>query len=304
MTATPLHLPQQDVVKGSLYMAIAMAAFVSNDTLVKLLANELPVGTLVFVRGVFASLILFAATAASGNLQKLPLIFSRDVALRAGTDVISTLLFITALVHMPIGNLTSIVQAAPLVVTALAAIFLKEHVGWRRTAAIIAGFTGVVLITKPAAGSFDRYSLLPLIVVASVAIRDIITRRIPLTVPVLIVALANSLFVVAGAFGLALLEGGLKMPSVAQALILGAAGIFLSLGYLFMVNTLRYTDISASASIRFSVVLWALLSGVFVFNERPDRLALIGIALIVSSGMYTLHREAKLKRLRKGQTAA
>jgi drug/metabolite transporter (DMT)-like permease len=304
MTATPLHLPQQDVVKGSLYMAIAMAAFVSNDTLVKLLANELPVGTLVFVRGVFASLILFAATAASGSLQKLPLIFSRDVALRAGTDVISTLLFITALVHMPIGNLTSIVQAAPLVVTALAAIFLKEHVGWRRTAAIIAGFTGVVLITKPAAGSFDRYSLLPLIVVASVAIRDIITRRIPLTVPVLIVALANSLFVVAGAFGLALLEGGLKMPSVAQALILGAAGIFLSLGYLFMVNTLRYTDISASASIRFSVVLWALLSGVFVFNERPDRLALIGIALIVSSGMYTLHREAKLKRLRKGQIAA
>jgi drug/metabolite transporter (DMT)-like permease len=304
MTATPLHLPQQDVVKGSLYMAIAMAAFVSNDTLVKLLANELPVGTLVFIRGVFASLVLFAATAMSGSLQKLPLIFSRDVALRAGTDVISTLLFITALVHMPIGNLTSIIQAAPLVVTALAAIFLKERVGWRRTAAIIAGFTGVVLITKPAGGSFDSYSLLPLIVVASVAVRDIITRRIPITIPALIVALANSLFVVAGAFGLALLEGGLKMPSIAQALILGAAGVFLSLGYLFMVNTLRYTDISASASIRFSVVLWALLSGVLVFGERPDWLALMGIVLIVGSGIYTLHREAKLKRLRKGQTPA
>jgi drug/metabolite transporter (DMT)-like permease len=304
MTATPLHLPQQDVVKGSLYMAIAMAAFVSNDTLVKLLANELPVGTLVFIRGVFASLILFAATAMSGDLQKLPLIFARDVALRAGTDVISTLLFITALVHMPIGNLTSIVQAAPLVVTALAVIFLKERVGWRRTAAIIAGFTGVVLITRPAAGGFDRYSLLPLIVVASVAVRDIITRRIPVTVPALIVALANSLFVVAGAFGLALLEGGLKMPSIAQVLILAAAGVFLSLGYLFMVNTLRYTDISASASIRFSVVLWALLSGVLVFGERPDRLALIGIALIVGSGIYTLHREAKLKKLRNSQAQA
>src|SRR5215217_2165664 len=85
MTATPLHLPQQDVVKGSLYMAAAMAAFVSNDTLVKLLASELPVGTLVFIRGAFASVVLLAATAASGNLQKLPLIFSRDVTLRAGT---------------------------------------------------------------------------------------------------------------------------------------------------------------------------------------------------------------------------
>jgi drug/metabolite transporter (DMT)-like permease len=304
MTATPLHLPQQDVVKGSLYMAIAMAAFVSNDTLVKLLASELPVGTLVFFRGAFASLILLAATVMSGSLHKLPLIFSPDVALRAGTDVISTLLFVTALVHMPIGSLTSIVQAAPLVVTALAAIFLKERVGWRRTAAIITGFAGVVLITKPAGDSFDGYSLLPLIVVASVAVRDIITRRIPATVPVLIVALANSLMVVAGAFVLALAEGGLKMPSIAQGLILGAAGVFLSLGYLFMVNTLRYTDISASASIRFSVVLWALLSGVLVFGERPDRLAVAGIVLIVGSGIYTLHREAKLKRLRKGHTAA
>jgi drug/metabolite transporter (DMT)-like permease len=110
--------------------------------------------------------------------------------------------------------------------------------------------------------------------------------------------------VVGGAFVLALAEGGLKMPSIAQGLILGAAGVFLSLGYLFMVNTLRYTDISASASIRFSVVLWALLSGVLVFGERPDRLAVAGIVLIVGSGIYTLHREAKLKRLRKDHTAA
>ena len=176
--------------------------------------------------------------------------------------------------------------------------------GWRRTAAILAGFTGVVLITRPTRQSFDGYSLLPLIVVASVAVRDIITRRIPVTVPVLIVALANSLMVVAGAFVLALFEGGLEMPNIVQALILGAAGVFLSLGYLFMVNTLRYTDISASASIRFSVVLWALLSGIFVFGERPDRLALIGIGLIVGSGIYTLHREAKLKKLRASQNAA
>ena len=125
---------------------------------------------------------------------------------------------------------------------------------------------------------------MPLIVVASVAVRDIITRRIPATIPVLIVALANSLMVVAGAFALALVEGGLKMPTIAQALILGAAGVFLSLGYLFMVNTLRYTDISASAAIRFSVVLWALLSGVLVFGERPDGLAMAGIVLIVGWG--------------------
>jgi drug/metabolite transporter (DMT)-like permease len=199
---------------------------------------------------------------------------------------------------MPIGNLTSVTQAAPLVVTALAAIFLKEQVGWRRTAAIIAGFIGVMLIMKPNTAGFDRYSIMALVLVAGIAVRDIITRRIPASVPALVVALSNSLAVVAGAYLLAVFEGGLVMPRGQQLIYLAAAGAFLSLGYLFMVQTLRYSDISSSATIRFSVVLWALFSGMAVFGERPDRYALIGIVLIVASGIYTLRREAKLKKQR------
>jgi drug/metabolite transporter (DMT)-like permease len=304
VAAAPLHLPQQNALKGGLYMAIAMAAFVSNDTLLKLLSHELPVGTLIFVRGVFASIMLFAATVFSGALPKLPLMFSGHVLLRSLTDVVSTILFISALVHMPIGNLTSVTQAAPLVVTALAAIFLKERVGWRRTAAIIAGFIGVMLIMKPNTSGFDRYSIMALVLVAGIAVRDILTRRISASVPALVVALANSVFVVAGAYGLALFEGGLVMPRGYQVIYLAAAGAFLSLGYLFMVQTLRYANISATASIRFSVVLWALLSGIVVFGELPDGYAVVGILLIVASGIYTLHREAKLKKQRTSQAAA
>jgi S-adenosylmethionine uptake transporter len=284
-------------------MAIAMAAFVSNDTLLKLLSQELPVGTLIFVRGVFASLVLFAATAFSGALPKLPQMLSRNVLIRSLSDVVSTILFISALVHMPIGNLTSVVQAAPLAVTALAAIVLKEHVGWRRTLAMVTGFLGVMLIMRPSTGGFDRYSVMALMVVAGVAVRDILTRRISASVPALIVALANSIFVVIGAFGLALLEGGLVMPNGYQMVHLAAAGVFLSLGYLFMVQTLRYADISASATIRFSVVLWALLSGVAMFGEWPDRYAIVGILLIVGAGVYTLHREATLRKQSAAQAA-
>jgi S-adenosylmethionine uptake transporter len=230
--------------------------------------------------------------------------FSGKVLLRSAIDVVGTITFIVALVHMPIGNITSITQAAPLVVTALAAIFLKEHVGWRRTTAIVAGFVGVMLIMKPNASGLDSYSIIALVMIMAIAVRDIITRRIPATVPALLVALANGLFVMAGALGFALLEGGLVMPRGQQLVLLAAAGVLLSLGYLFMVQTLRYADISTSASIRFSVVLWALLLGMMVFGEWPDRYALIGIALIVASGIYTLHREAKLKRLKARQTEA
>ena len=285
-------------------MAIAMASFVSNDTLVKLLSPELPVGTLIFWRGVFASLILLAALCINGGLPHLPMAASPKVVLRSLTDGIATILFITALVHMPIANLTSISHAAPLVVTALAAIFLKEHVGWRRTTAILVGFLGVLLITRPSSGGFDRYALMGVGVVAGVALRDILTRRIPSSVPALVVAFANSALVVAAAFVLAQIEGGLEMPRWHQLLHLVAAGVFLSLGYLFMVQTLRFADISASASIRYTGVLWALLSGIVVFGEIPHRLALVGIVLIVASGIYTLHRESKLKRLKAAQTPA
>lgn len=302
MTATPLHLPRQDALKGGVYMAIAMAGFVSNDTLIKLLSPELPVGTLIFWRGVFASLILLAALSISGGLPHLPMATSPKVLLRSLTDGIATILFITALAHMPIANLTSISHAAPLVVTALAAIFLREQVGWRRTTAILVGFAGVLLITRPSSGGIDRYALMGVGVVAGVAIRDILTRRIPSSVPALVVAFANSAIVVAAAFVLAQIEGGLEMPHGHQLLYLMAAGVFLSVGYLFMVQTLRLADISASASVRFTGVLWALLSGVMVFGEIPDRLALVGIVLIVASGIYTLHREAKLKRLKAAQT--
>jgi drug/metabolite transporter (DMT)-like permease len=168
---------------------------------------------------------------------------------------------------------------------------------------MVTGFTGVLLITRPSAGGFDKYSVMALLVVAGVAVRDILTRQIPASIPALIVALANGAFVMVGSFALALLEGGLIMPDAIQMAYLGAAGMFLALGYLFMVQTLRYADISASATIRFSVVLWALLSGVVIFREWPDSLAIVGMLLIVGAGVYTLHREAKLKRQRTAQAA-
>jgi drug/metabolite transporter (DMT)-like permease len=302
VTATPLHLPRQDALKSGVYMAIAMASFVSNDTLMKLLSAELSVGTLIFWRGVFASLILFVTLSLNGALPHLPMAASPKVLLRSLTDGIATILFMAALVHMPIANLTSINHAAPLVVTALAAIFLKEQVGWRRSSAIVVGFVGVLFIARPSSGGFDRYALMGLGVVVGVALRDILTRRIPSSVPAPVVAFANSFLVMVAALILALIEGGVEMPRAHQLLYLMAAGVFLALGYLFMVQTLRYADVSASAPIRFSGVLWALLSGILVFGEIPDQLALAGIVLIVGSGLYTLHREAKLKRLKAAQT--
>ena len=296
MLQPPSHLPAQNPLKAAAYMALAMAAFPCNDTLMKLLSHELPVGTLIFVRGIFASILILLAIGGTGALSQVGQILRPAVAMRAVMDTISTLLFISALVRMPIANITSITQTVPLVVTGLAAIFLAERVGWRRLAAIAFGFLGVTMIVKPDVTKLDATAVLALVLVLTLAVRDILTRRIHGSVPALVVALANSVFVLAGAFILSMVEGGLVMPNLRQIAVLAAAGFFLAIGYQFMVQTLRYADVSVSAPIRYTMVLWSLLSGIFVFREFPDHWALAGIGLVVGSGLYTLHRESALKR--------
>ena len=177
--------------------------------------------------------------------------------------------------------------------TGLAAVFLNERIGWRRTTAILIGFLGVLLIVRPA-GNVGGVAVIAMVMVLTIALRDVVTRRIPGTIAVLVVALANGLCVLAGAWVLSLFEGGLRMPSATQTACLAAAGAFLALGYYFMVKTLRYASIPSSAPFRYTVVLWSLLSGAIVFGEKPDAVAGIGILLIVASGMYAIFREAFL----------
>ena len=80
-------------------------------------------------------------------------------------------------------------------------------------------------------------------------------------------------------------------------ILIFCGGMFLSLGYVCMVSTIRMGDISATAIYRYSVVLFALISGMTVFGEFPDQWAMLGIALIVASGIYALMREMRRTRL-------
>lgn len=277
-------------------MVLAMASFVTNDTLVKSLGGVLPVGEVVAVRGFFATILIVLICQWQGVLGSVPHILSKHVFSRAILDLIGTLLFITALMHMPIANLTSIMQAVPLVVALFAAVFLGERVGWRRSLAIAGGLIGVALIVKPSPSTFTIYEAFALTIVFSLAVRDIITRRIPRHIPSLIVALANAGFVTAGGLCLGTIEG-FKPMSAVQIGTLAIAAMFLGLGYVFMVMTLRTGELSATAPFRFSIVIFAIISGVVVFHELPDAWAVAGIVLIVVSGIYAAHREARLNRI-------
>lgn len=297
MFAFPANVP----LRAGLYMVLAMASFVINDSFVKLVGRSLPVGEIIAIRGLMAALFIAAICLRQGALGSAPLIFSRNVLIRAMLDLVGTLLFITALMHMQIANLTAIMQAVPLAVTVLSVVFLEEKVGVRRTAAIIVGFIGVLLIVKPAPQSFTIYEAFALTIVLSLAVRDIVTRRIPAKVPTLIVALANAVFVTVGGVLLGLTQDFI-MPQIWQIGLLACAAVFLGTGYMFMVATLRLGDLSATAPYRYSIVLFAILSGIAVFGEYPDALAYAGMALIAATGLYAAHREARLKDISRTQS--
>lgn len=285
---------QPAVIRAGLFMVLAMGFFTTNDTLIKLLGNSLPLGEIVFFRGLFASVFLAVAATVTGALPAFPHAFQKAVLWRSLLDLGGTFLFIAALMHMPIANLTSIMQAVPLVVTAFAAFFLAEKVGIRRISAIVVGLIGVTFIVKPSPASFTIYDAFALLLVLCVAFRDIVTRNLSLNIPILIIALANAMIVTAGGLVVVLFETWVT-PKLWQLVQLAVAAGFLSLGYLFMVATIRMADISSTAVYRYTVVAFALISGILVFGEFPDGWSLFGIALIVASGLYVLNRERKLR---------
>ena len=274
-------------------MVIAMACFILNDSCIKIIGTTLPLGQIITIRGVLSVLVVALICAHQGVLGSLPTLFTPKVLARSLLDVAGTFLFLTALMHMPLANLTAILQSVPLAVVLVSVIFLKEKVGMRRTVAIVTGFLGVLLIVRPTPSTFTIYELLALGIVFILAFRDLITKRIPAHIPTFIIALANASFVALFGIVFGLYQGFLAVAPW-QFGLLAAAAVLLATGYVFMVATLRLGDLSGTAPFRYSNVLFAIILGMVFFGEFPDALSYAGMGLIIAAGLYAAHREAVL----------
>ncbi|MBZ0260155.1 MAG: DMT family transporter [Hyphomicrobiales bacterium] len=288
----PSQTPAQPLRAG-LYMVIAMACFILNDSCIKIIGTTLPLGQIITIRGVLSMLVVALICAHQGVLGSLPALFTPKVLARSLLDVAGTFLFLTALMHMPLANLTAILQSVPLAVVLVSVIFLKEKVGMRRTTAIVTGFLGVLLIVRPTPSTFTIYELLALGIVFILAFRDLITKRIPAHIPTFIIALANASFVALGGIIFGFYQGFLAVAPW-QFGLLAAAAVLLATGYVFMVATLRLGDLSGTAPFRYSNVLFAIILGMVFFGEFPDTLSYAGMGLIIAAGLYAAHREAVL----------
>ncbi|MEM1372705.1 MAG: DMT family transporter, partial [Pseudomonadota bacterium] len=191
---------------------------------------------------------------------------------------------------MPLANVTAILQVLPLTITLGGALFLGEKVGWRRYAAIIIGFFGVMLIVRPGSDGFTIYALFALGAALFVTLRDLTTRSLPKAIPSLLISLLTALLITTiGAVGS--LSENWQPVGTAQWAYLAAAAIMIMGGYVFSVLAMRDGDVAFIAPFRYSILIWALALGYFVLSEVPDTLALIGSAIVVGTGLYTFYRE-------------
>lgn len=278
-------------LKGALLMTASMASFTLNDVFVKLLAEDVPLFQIVFLRSVLTAILLTIAAAALGQLRLRPGAGDKArLTWRTVFEIATMVAFLYALVNMPIANATAILAALPLSVTVAAAVFLNEPLGWRRISAVLVGFVGVMLIVQPGTDGFNAFSLSALLAVVFITGRDLVTRRMGPGLPSLGVALITACAVGVFALFLSLLEPWVPLGP-RDLLFIACSAVFIIGGYLFSIMVMRVGEVAVVAPFRYTGLVFALVFGLLFFAEWPNVLALLGAAVVVATGIYTILRE-------------
>ncbi|MCZ0961443.1 DMT family transporter [Paracoccus benzoatiresistens] len=295
-------LPHQhqpgDNLRGASIMTLCMVTFGLNDTVMKFVAQEMPLYQAITLRGLFVMAFIAAVAPRLGGIAlRIPPAARRPMAWRMVGEVASTLLFLNALQNMAMGNVSAIMQALPLVVMVGAATFFGETLGWRRISAVVLGFLGVLLILRPGGDVFGIWAVVAVSAMAMVALRDLATRGFGRDITSATIAFYAAAGVTATGFVFSLGQGWI-MPSPAQVLLLALGAAFLTVGYVSAVASMRVGEISYVAPFRYTSLLVAIAMGLVVFGEWPDFWTWAGSALVVAAGTYTIWREAQLGKVR------
>ena len=278
---------------GALFMILSMFGYASTDAVIKYIGHILPLSEIIFLRGIIAVFFLFLLTYIRKELiitiKKSQLKF---LILRIFGDVGCTIFFLTALINMELAAATAILQCLPLALTFSAALFLKEKVGIKRWSAIIIGFTGVLIIIKPTSNDFNYYSLLALLAVFFIVIRDISTKKLDPSIPSTYVSFITAISVTLTGLFFSLFQNW-TLPTVEIVWGLSATALFLIVGILFNVMCMRIGEVGFVVPFRYSIIIFAIIYGIIFYNEIPDLTMISGTIIIISTGLYTLYRERK-----------
>lgn len=285
-------------LRGIALMVLATGVFVTNDTFMKLATEGLPPLQVLFLRGVAGTLWCIPLLYITGAVRQIRFAFDRWVTLRSLIETASVCMFVICLANMPIADITALGQLAPMMMLLGLALFFREPIGLNRLLLIAAGFAGAVLVAQPGASGVSIFAVLGFIQAALTGLRDVLLRKVPSAAPSLIVAFSALVIVTVGAGGAHLAFETWQVPETRHLLLLAAAGLFLTVGHITISMAYRIGDAGVVAPFYYMFAVWAVISGLVVFNTVPNPLAFTGIALILLSGVtVAVLDERKRRRL-------
>ncbi len=278
-------------------MVIATGSYVINDTMMKLATVGLPPYEVLMLRGVAAALWGFPLLFILGYGPDLPKLFERRVLARNLAEMGAILCYVVALANMPIADSSALGQITPLLMLLGVSILFGERIGAVRMALIGLGFVGALMVAQPTMQGISIYAALALINAVLCAVRDIAGRRVAASVPGMIVAMSAVVVVLIGAGTMHLFTEAWVMPQVHHLLLLAGAGLFLIFGHFFLFMSYRIGPTGAVAPFYYFFTFWAVVSGLLVFGQLPNALAIGGILLVVASGLAIVLLDERRRRL-------
>lgn len=282
----------QNAALGIAFMLAGIFLFSVNDTLGKWLAGTYAAPQILLLRSVASLIILAPIVAHRGFMTLIRVERPWLQLLRAVIGSVEVMLFYWAVHYLPLADAMTYYLAGPIYVTVMAALFLGERVGWRRWAAVIAGFAGVVIALGPSLASFGWPSLIALAGSLHYAVFIVFTRVLRGTSDVVMAVWQLVLSVIVGAALSPLTWQPFAGWSDAALLLTLGIG---SLGGIVLVNrSLTVAPASVVVPYQYTMIVWAALFGYLAFGDVPRVATLVGAAIIVAAGLFIYFREARV----------
>ncbi|WP_395684692.1 DMT family transporter [Aestuariivirga sp.] len=278
-------------------MVMAMGTLVTSDSCVKLALANAPLFQLMLIRGLVAVVICLGLILAMGQAGQLPRTFNKWLVARGLLESVANVSFTLALAYVAIADLTAIAQTCPLLVLLGAWVFRGERLGAVRIVLIFLGITGALMVAQPGSGAVSLMASLGFLTAIAAALRDLLTPNVPRDVSPLIATLTVLLCLTAtGAVGTLAFEDAV-MPERWALMLMVLAGALSMAGHLLLYMAYQLGEARTVAPFMYSLTIWAVLAGLFVFGEIPNSLAIAGMALVALAGLAIIWVDGHQRRL-------
>jgi len=290
---------QNTTAQAMLMMIVAMLALPGIDAIAKWLAGSISSGQVTWSRFFFQIIFMSPLLLRTRGPWLTPALWLH--AARGAMIAFATLFFFSGLAVLPMADAIAIFFVEPLLVTLLSALFFGESIHWRRISAISLGLVGALIIIRPTFSEVGFASLYPVAAAFCFSFYILLTRKLVCNEDPIRLQFFAGIFgclVMSLALGygnsseIAILD--VAWPTRHEWLLLGILGLVATICHLLVTYAYRLASIGILAPFQYVEIIGATILGLIIFNEFPDAITWLGIAIIVASGMYVFHRESTL----------